>query len=92
MKTLRQSIENGERGIFVTNLYYTYQVLRSAGNMTARLLRVADRENTEKLKVAFPGCEKEDGDPLFLARKLEEQYPALLHLDDDTENPHQFEF
>ncbi len=94
MTTLRKSIEAGERGHFVTRLYEAYCALRDAGNKVSRACQVADLANRRKMDEALPGCTGEDGDLdyQFLARRLEEQYPALLHLDDEVFNPHQFQF
>lgn len=92
--TLRQSIEDGERGGFVTRLYEAYCALRVAGNKVDRAFCLADMGNRRKMLVALPGCDGKDGigDYQFLSRKLEEQFPALLHLDAETDNPHQFRF
>ena len=96
--TLRESIEAGQRGSFVTRLYEAYCKLREAGNMVSRAYQVADLENRRKMNVSFPisicgaKIEDDDWDYGFLARRLEEQYPVLLQLDDETDNPHQFQF
>jgi len=86
--TIRQAIENGVHGGFVTKLYEAYNALKDAENKILRAFRHADMIYRKKMGEAVPGCDTNEGwDTGFMIRKLEEQFPFLTRLDDETADP-----
>ena len=94
-----QTVNRGRSpGGFVTALYEAYVAIGEADHRACRAFQLADLDNRRKLVAALPGITS-DGhswDTGFLKtplqEALEEQFPALRHLDDEVDDPHQFTF